>query len=273
MTRLTDETLMLFADGLLDEPESKRVGRLAAEDPDLRDRLNIFHATGHGIARLFDGHVNEPVPARLQAFLAQEPASPGLPAFGQAGRRAEAFSDRIRNLRALAAWNAPVALAASLALVAGIGFGWLLRGGADRVGMALGDFVQVDDNRLLARGALARGLESAASGGNTVATPGESDPARIRVRMTFRNEAGDYCRQYEIAAAPNARHSGVACRADGQWVVAMQTVLPPSRPRPDRMVLASGSDAAMEAAVGAIIAGDPLGRDEEAAIIRDGWSK
>lgn len=272
MTRLTDETLMQFADGLLDEPESKRVGRLAAEDPDLRDRLNIFHATGQGLTRLFDGHVNEPVPARLQAFLAQEGAA-GPRASGAARASAGAFTAWLRNLRAPAGWSAPVVLAASLALIAGIGFGWLLRGGADSGGMALSDFVQADDNRLLARGALAGGLESAASGGDVAATPSQSDAARIRVKMTFRNESGDYCRQYEIADAAHARHSGVACRADGQWVVAMQTLLPPSRARPERMVLASGSDAAMEAAVSTMIAGDPLGRDEEAAIIRDSWRK
>jgi hypothetical protein len=276
MTRLTDETLMLFADGLLDGAEGERVGRLAAESPDLSARLNIFHVTGQGLARLFDEHANAPVPARLQAFLAGQHAGPSSVAASDRWRRAMAAlsAARMRIPRRTVAWNGPAALAASLALIAGIGLGWLLRGEPGSGGTDLRDFVQVENNRLLARGALEKGLETWASGGDVTVASGGSEQVRIRVKMTFRDEARDYCRQYEITTALQERHSGVACRIGGQWTVAMQALLPPSRPSHDRTVLAgSGSNAAMDAAVGAMINGDPLGRGEETAIIRDGWQK
>jgi hypothetical protein len=275
MTRLTDETLMLFADGLLHGAERERVGRLAAEDPDLRARVNIFHATGQGLARLFDEHANTPVPARLQAFLAGQEAPGSASAFDRWRMTMAALSAAwMRIPRPAIAWNAPAALAASLALIAGIGLGWLLHGDTGGGGTDLRDFVQAESNRLLARGALEKGLETSASGGDVTVASGGDDQAHIRVMMTFRDEAGDYCRQYEITTALHERHSGVACRTGGQWTVAMQALLPPSRPSPDRTVLAGGgSNAAMEAAVGAMIDGDPLGRDEETAIIHHGWKK
>jgi hypothetical protein len=276
MTRLTDDTLMLFADGLLSGAESERVGKLAAEDPDLRARVNIFHVTGQGLARLFDEHASAPVPARLQAFLAGQEAGPSSTAASDWWRMAVAALSAAwtRIPRWTVAWDAPAALAASLALIAGIGLGWLLRGDPGGGGMDLRDFVQAENNRLLARGALEKGLETSASGGDVTVASGGDDQARIRVMMTFRDEAGDYCRQYEITTALHERHSGVACRTGGQWTVAMQALLPPSRPSPDRTVLAGGgSNPAMEAAVGAMIDGDPLGRDEETAIIRHGWQK
>jgi hypothetical protein len=276
MTRLTDETLMLFADGLLDGAEGERVRRLAAEDPDLRARISIFHMTGQGLARLFDEHANAPVPARLQAFLASQDGAPSGAALSDRWRRAMADLSAawIRLPRPTAAgWYAPAALAASLTLIAGIGLGWLLRCEAGGGGMDLSEFVQAENNRLLARGALEKGLETLASGGDVTVASGGSEQARIRVMMTFRGEARDYCRQYEITTALRERHSGVACRIGGQWTVAMQALLPPSRPSHDRTVPAGGSNAAMEAAVGAMIDGDPLGRDEETAAIRHGWQK
>jgi hypothetical protein len=272
MTRLTDETLMLFADGMLDRSEGERVGRLVAEDPDLRARLNVFRVTGRGLARLFDEHMNTPIPAKLQElFAGQGAAWANAPAFRPRRTDGAAFiAQRLRGLR-VPAWNAPAALAAGLALCIGMGLGWLLRGGPVDEDSVYG-LVQADSNRLIARGALARGLETSRSGSDITTVEDASGQARIRVRMTFRNEARDFCRQYEIATAAAARHSGVACRIGGQWVVTVQALLPPSQPAPDRIVLAgSGDNAVMEAAVGAMIEGDPLGRDEETAVLGKGW--
>jgi hypothetical protein len=266
---------MLFADGLLDGAEGERVRRLAAEDPDVRDRINIFQMTGQSLARLFDEHANAPIPARLQAFLAGQDEAPRGPATSNRWRMAMAALSEAwtRLARPADGWYAPAALAASLALIAGIGFGWLLRGEAGGSGTDLRDFVQAENNRLVARGALEKGLETLASGGDVTVAGGGSEQARIRVMMTFRDEARDYCRQYEITTALQERHSGVACRVGGQWTVAMQALLPPARPSHDRTAPAGGSNAAMEAAVGAMIDGDPLGRDEETAVIRQGWQK
>ena len=59
---LSDEMLMAYADGQLDAGDRARVKKLVAQDPALAARLEIFQATGHGLASVFDEHMNAPLP-------------------------------------------------------------------------------------------------------------------------------------------------------------------------------------------------------------------
>lgn len=273
MTTLDDETLMRFADGLLDAPEGNQVRRLVAQDPKLRARVDAFRATGRELARLFDGHLNTPVPPRLRDAAKQAgPAAETPPPSILTQRRPFARASRAQRWLQ-AAWQ-PAALAASVAVVAGIGLGWLLRGAPGGPETALGPFVQLEKQHLVASGPLRTALESTASGSATTVALADREDARLLVKMTFQNEAGDYCRQYEIAAPSRERIAGVACRVGGQWSVAMQALLPPSVSAAERTVPADASqNGAMDAAIGAIIAGDPVVGEQEAVIIRNGWRK
>jgi anti-sigma factor RsiW len=274
MTTLDDETLMRFADGLLDAPEGSRVKQLVAKDAALRARLDAFRATGRDLARLFDAHLSTPVPPRLLDAAAQAGPAAGTPPPTKLSDRRRPLARAGREWRSLpAAWQS-AALAASVAVVAGIGLGWLLHGAPNGPDTALSPFVQLERQRLLASGPLQTALESAASGSPRAVALADREDARLLVKMTFQNEAGDYCRQYEIAAPSRERIAGVACRVGGQWSVAMQAVLPPSVSAAERTVPADASqNGAMDAAIGAIIAGDPVVGDQEAAIIRNGWRK
>jgi hypothetical protein len=94
------------------------------------------------------------------------------------------------------------------------------------------------------------------------------------VTMTFQNETGDYCRQYEVAGQASWNYTGVACRSDGDWVVKFQAMTAPSQPAADGYVPASGGDRlAIDAAIGALVVGVPLTGEEEAAVLSNGWKQ
>lgn len=263
MTRLTDETLMYYADGLLDPSERRWVEKLVAGDARLQARLEVFQSTGRELADLLEQADNEPAPARLRDFVSRLPVGPE-PRRGKAGLKERIFQTA----------NFRPALAASVALVAGIGLGWLLRGEEAGHAMALGDLVRIENNRIVAREPLDHALDSSPSGDRTAAALPDRQPFDLKVKMTFRNEAGRYCRAYEVAMTSSEHYEGVACRVDGQWSVALQALTAPSRPASGQFAPAGGGkSSAMDAAIGALIEGDPLAGEDEAAAMRKGWEK
>jgi len=163
----------------------------------------------------------------------------------------------------------PAALAGGLLL--GIGLGWLLRD-ITTAGVYASVLVKVQDQRLLATTPLKTALETVASGGKPVPLSGGAR-AQFRAAMTFRGESHNYCRQYEFVLAAGERMGGVACRIpSGDWSVALQSVLPP--PAANVTVPASADrTAALSAVVSALIQGDPIVGEAEAAIMRKGWRK
>jgi putative transcriptional regulator len=166
------------------------------------------------------------------------------------------------------------ALAASIAMIVGIGFGWILRGETEGKGAFLDEVVGVERNRLIARGPLQSTLETSPSGRQTASISPDGKQFRLSVKMTFQNATGDYCREYGIASASPERYAGLACRSGGQWTIRIQALLPPARSASEQTIPAGGNaDAAIDTAIGALIEGDPLAVADEAAVINRGWKK
>ena len=162
-------------------------------------------------------------------------------------------------------------LAACLALLVGLGLGWLARGGPETSVVA--DLVRADGSRLIAQGALQEALETLPSGRETVASV-DGRALALEVKMTFEDQSGSYCRQYRINGAPSASYSGIACRTGKEWAVRIQAHLPPASSAVERTIPAdSGASAAMDAVIGAWISGNPLVGEEEAVLMRKGWQK
>lgn len=274
MTKLTDETLMYYADGLLSPSECEWVEKLLAEDPDLRSRAQIFRSTGRSLARLLEEADDEPAPQKLRDFVSSlEAARAGATASADepgGARRKYAAAGR----GAFAPGNFGLAFAACAALVAGVGLGWTLRGGgsAGRANVP-GELVRIEGNRLIATGPLRRALDAAPSGGKTALALSDGSELPLSIKMTFKNEAQDYCREYEFAAGASERYAAVACRVGGQWSVQFQALLPPAGVTKDGVKPAGGKNPAMDAAVGALIDGDPLAPGDEAAVLSRGWEK
>jgi hypothetical protein len=140
--------------------------------------------------------------------------------------------------------------------------------------VALDDLVHVESNRLVARGPLQEALESLPSGTQTASVASQGQDFQLGVKLTFQDQNGDYCREYQIAAASPARYAGVACRVRQQWIVKIQALVPPSRAASEQTIPAGGSaDAAMDTVVGSLIQGDALVGPDEDAVIKKGWAK
>ncbi len=265
---LSDEMLMAYADGQLDAGEAERVKKLIAQDPALSARREVFLATGHGLASAFDEHMNSPLPGKLRRFAVN--AQPRAAKSAGLSQLAETLRNFLQPVHPLG-----LAAASAAALIAGVGVGWLLYGGAGGGGSALDQFVQVEHNGTVARGPLRHALDNLQSGKETVVALQKGKVLRMVVDLSFRNKAQDYCRQYRIALEGAENYGGIACNGNGQWNIELQAVLaaaqPPSgksKPAP-----AGKKSTPLEAAVMSMIGGDALDLGEENAMILTGWKK
>lgn len=264
MTKLTDEVLMFYVDGTLDPSEREQVETLLASDPDARDRLEGLRMTGRVLAELMHRYGPGQAPKRIvDRVLPREDDKPG---FVKHKKREHGLAWPAERLGALIHPTAVPALA--IALILGIAAGWGTRGFGGRQATVWSDLVQVEDSRIRAEAPLKTALESLPSGKG--AEFGEGD-TRIKVDLTFRNEAREYCREYKIEVMPPTRYGGIACRDDsGEWSVLIQALLAPPG-RPGAFVPAGSRGAPLDAAVVAIMDGDPLASADEAAVIAKGW--
>lgn len=288
MAEYSDEILMAYADGELDEATARQVARACEADMALKARVDAFSRTGKGLASAFDPILDAPVPRNLidsiyQSSVSGVAAQAGAQTAGRErlstprpsawARVGEWFDDLLSGGR-IGGRQGLGALAASsvLALVFGTALGWGIHQGrfmppADDIAL-----VRVVDGALQASGGLATLLETAESG-SSQAVAG-SDGARASARLTFRTASGGYCRQYVFSETKGGAYEGIACRGeDGAWVI--QVHAPTSTPPPlaDVIVPASGVGSPLvEAVADNLIAGDVLGKAEEAKALSARWS-
>jgi hypothetical protein len=265
---LSDEVLMAYADGQLDAIERARLKKLIAEDPEANARLKVFQATGQNLASMFDEHMNSPLPEKLSrlALYAQP-----LPV--RKSSRLGQFADALRNFTRPAH---PFGLAAASAaiLITGIGAGWLLRGGGGESGSPMSDLVQVEsDGRTVARGPLSQALDNSPSGRETLLPFAAGKVLRMAVKLSFRNHAQDYCRQYEAGLAGSESFGGIACNSNGQWNIKLQAQFGPAHPSAGRTAPAGTKSSPLEEAVMSWIDGDALDQRDEDAMILKGWKE
>ena len=241
--RFSDEVLMAYVDRELDAPTRAAVEAAMAEDPELARRIAAERALRERLRAAFDPVLDEPVPAYLlQLARTAEQRSAHTPA----------PLARARTGRSM--WRDGLALAASL--LVGVLFGhWVLRGAG------LGPVV-TRAGQMVARGPLAQALT-----GQLAAN--QSATAAVRIGISFRSNAGQYCRTFSLRAP---RLAGLACRAGGQWQVQVLTRAEgPAAAAGHYREAASSMPPAVVAAVSAEISGSPLDARAEAAARRRGW--
>jgi hypothetical protein len=180
-------------------------------------------------------------------------------------------NDRARTERMLGLGHPTAAVAITIPLIVGIGLGWLLRGIRDGE-LSSRSFVTLQNHGLLATPPLKAALETVPSGSALVPLEGGKN-AQFRAKMTFQSQSHDYCRQYELANAARERVAGIACRIpSGDWAVALLSLLPPSASG-GIVPAGAGPNVTLDAAIGALIDGDPLVGEAEAAVMGSGWRK
>lgn len=199
----------------------------------------MLKAERRRMAAAFDEVLQEPVPARLHALLA-EPAPPAE-VVDLAARRAQR--------RGMASWAAWGGMAATLLLGTLIGMQLAPSNGA------------LDGGRLVASGAVAQALD------RQLASAPEAGAA-VAVHLSFKARDGRWCRSFSTTAT-----AGLACReADGHWALQQLAALP-AAPGTGLRQAASSLPPSVLAAVDELIAGEALNAGQERAARDAGWRR
>jgi anti-sigma factor RsiW len=236
---VSDDDVMAYVDGELDEAARSRITLAALADPDLAERIAAQRRLRDALNAHFAPVMEEPVPAEWTAMIrAAEPA----PVIDLAAARAA--RDQVRS----GGWSR----------------GWM--GGAIAASLVLG---LVIGGQLRSRGPIeARGGALIASGdlGHALDTQLASAQAGQPIRMlaTFAQNDGSVCRAFAGPAA-----SGIACHAGDGWH--LQHVLPGSAPATGAYQQAGSHDADLMAMAQAMATGDAFDASQERAAMIAGW--
>ncbi|HSD68010.1 MAG TPA: hypothetical protein VLB07_00595, partial [Woeseiaceae bacterium] len=204
-----DERLSAWLDGELPRGEAMRLEERLAAEPPLARRLERMREAGRKAQQAFHAIDETPLPQSVLDLLKDDGAD----------RLQDTEGAKIVRLqpRAPRFFQVPVAIAASVALVAGFLVHDLLtpQGSGESVlpmsGMVAGD------------SGLYQLLEKT-SAGETVRLP---DDGNGEVVLTFQGEDGDWCRQFRLGSA-TADLYGLACRQPGGWQLETASFAGPS---------------------------------------------
>jgi len=255
----TDDALLsAYLDGELPAREAEALEARLAADAVLASRLAAMRAADRATRKVYARIDELPMPQHVLDLLKEDEAS------GSGNtRESNVVAFPRRGIRQFV--QMPVALAASVALVAG----FLVSGLVSResgTGSGVPDLYAgaiPDDSEL--HGLLETGQGPAIQ---TLASGMDG-----RVILTFQAEDGDYCRQFQLNAGSGSMHA-LACRRDGAW--RMETVSYADSAAPGGLYQqASGAAlAALDAAVEALLGDrEPLDLRQESLLISNSWKK
>lgn len=246
MTGWTDESLMRAVDGELTPDEFARLETDRAADPALAGRYEAMIRMNRRVRAAYPAAVDP-----RDADLARMIAGAGVKAPGvKAG--ALGWGERVKAAfvpRRVAAWGA----LAAACFVAGVLVSDLRGAGSSGATFALAEggviadagLVQVLDRRLAREGLDGDGRS---------------------VGLTFRDGDGRWCRTFR---ADEAGVAGLACRADDGWT--LEALAAANGAGAEIRMAAADTPAPVLAAVDALIAGETLDAEGEAAARDGGW--
>ncbi|HTV67539.1 MAG TPA: anti-sigma factor [Rhizobiaceae bacterium] len=243
----SDEILMRFADGELDEATAARLEQALAADDALMARFALFTETRAASKAALQPLLDEPVPEKLRAAVEDMVAR-------------KKAADAAANVVAFPAggasrhvtWRLPLAASLVAALVGAAAGFWI----AGPSGTPSGAGVQIAG---LNDSAISGALASVASGDET-----SIGADRFRAIATFRDSDQSICREFEIDTKDRDTVIAVACHVDRAWKVNFAVVAPSA----DGGYAPASSTEALEAYLAAIDAAEPMAPDAETEALR-----
>lgn len=242
----SDEMLMRLADGELDPVMAARIEQAMETDDGLVARVAVFIETRAHAQAALKPLLHEPVPEKLAAAVEQmiEAKRAGET---QGTAQVLPFGGRRMAVRPSPKWILPIA--ASLAAVIG-GFAGYWAATIDEPapgGLWVAGTI---------RPALGEALATVESG-KEVRLAGISD--RFRAIATFRNDAQELCREFEVDSSDRSTVMSVACRSGDEWRVSFAVIAPGDAGG----YAPASSTEALDAYLSAIDAGAPMSAEEE----------
>ncbi len=242
MTRpWTEEEIAALIDGSIeDDAEADALRRVLETDRDAQAVAARIERSNALLKSAFPIPEASETPAAIRTALLAEPG------------KVAALPPRRRWTRFV-----PAAAAACIALAVGIGVGPLLQPGGE---------TPVAAGPPSMAGAEFQTLEGLASG--------EAAPDGLTPTLTFLDEAGRVCREFErVDRAAGLYQTGVAGRSDaGTWRALTIVTTAPQWEESQGFAPASGAgDSLLSPVLDRLGAGEPLPPEQEAALIRNGW--
>ncbi|MFO7527343.1 MAG: hypothetical protein R6W86_00855 [Marinobacter sp.] len=237
---ITDETLSAFLDHELPEAEMQAVRDQLAADPALADRLAELASVDAELQARYGAIDDRPMPESVTRRLADGPSGG---AGGEPGKViAFPWWRRVREHTGKAVAAAVIA------------------------GFALAQWLALPDSGEEAgRAVVAQALETRASG-----EPHAIDDTTVTPRLTFRNQAGDWCRQYLVQLSDRASEQ-IACRTGaGDWEQVAKVDVELSA-APGTYQTASGGSV-LDETLDQIMEGPPIGPEAERSLLQHHWS-
>jgi anti-sigma-K factor RskA len=249
--KLSDEVLMAYADGELDEPARSEVEHAMRTDPAVAARVARHKALRANVFEAFAGVLDEKTPPRL------DPAAiRGKVVHLDAVRAARHQVHQEPQERSRWAWPQWGAIAATL--VVGVLAGMLgyrgMQGGGPLVPIA------GQEGALVAQGSLAQALSQQLASAST-------RDSQVRIGVSFATRDGSYCRSFAFGST-----AGLACRSGEHWKI---PVLAESEPGAAGAYRQAGSEMpqAVLDAIDQRIDGAGLDAAGEKAAQRRGWKR
>jgi anti-sigma factor RsiW len=252
---ISDETLMAFADGELDDAARAAVELALRTDPQLAKRVAEHRALRQRIQAAYSAELSEPVPERLLSAAKRRADASGTNVVNLQDARDAMARDTAR-ARPLKTWWRPAgSIAASLIIGLGLGYGrWHQSAPLTRNA----------GGALVASGQLAQGLSQQLAADGSAA-------AAVQIGISFLARSGDYCRTFVLSGAISP--AGVACHHGQEWQILTlsQSAAGGSATAGYRTAASEMSPAILQA-VQELISGEPLDATAEAAARSKGWN-
>jgi len=241
----TDEDLMAFADGQIDDAKRKQIQEAIDRDPEIARQVAAHRALKTAVHKSFEPVLEEPVPDRLIAAARAASQKSKRPGAGSRPSSSNVVPLRGRGIptRQRPRW---VALAASFILGA--------------LALQLVTYLRNQpetDAQIIGSGALQRALSTQLAS--------EQTNSPVRIGISFLSRSGNYCRTFHLHEL-----SGLACNEQGTWnlqVVARSESGAHAGYKP----AASDTPPAIVEAVNATVSGEPLDAKSEAEARAQKW--
>lgn len=234
--KISDEQLSAFLDAELPEQEMEFIRQQLSDDETLANRLAELAMVDEQIASHYAGIDQQPMPEAITQLLRDEQSVTNniiqFPLWKKMHHKLQQHA----------------AMAASVALVIGFSAAQLLPGSNNA------------DNW----NAIAQVLDNASSGTEQIITDG----SRIKPRLSFINQEGDYCRQF-LVVDKNISAENIACRTNNRWQLTM-SIYSQQQAQPGEYQTATGGSV-LDSALDEMMQSDAFDAEAENRAIKNRW--